>query len=92
MKADALRLLFTYTIALVLIVGGLVFLYVVSADPSNNQVDVLIPLVAGFIGAAVQFVFGQEAGTRAARMTERALFTPAPGSNGGLPPNVGGST
>lgn len=83
MRIDAIKALFTYSIALILIVGGLVFLYFTRLDPPSSSSSILIPLVAGFIGAAIQFVFGQEAGTRASRMTEKALLTPPPTINGG---------
>ncbi len=71
---ETLKLSFTYLIALLLIVGGLIFLFLTRADdPQNTSTPTLIPLVAGFIGAAVQFVFSRETQTSTAHATERAF-------------------
>jgi hypothetical protein len=80
MQADTVKLLFTYTIALVVIVGGGLMLYLSRDDPTAT----LSLVVAGFIGSAITFVFGQESATRATRAAqssaaggaEAALATP----------------
>lgn len=67
---DTLKLIFTYSIALVVIVGGGVMLIVAPT---------LDPLVQGAIiasiGSVIAFVFGGEVQSRTARQQERALLT-----------------
>lgn len=60
---DTLRMVFTYSIALIIVVGGgaIVFL-----TPQDRAVDSTISLA---IGAAIAFVFGQETSTRTARQS-----------------------
>ena len=57
MRSDAIKLVFTYSIAVIVIVGGGVMLYFTPDD--NLQL-----VVAGFIGAAISFVFNSESATR----------------------------
>ena len=71
---DTIRMTFTYLIALVCVVGGGVFLFATRAEPDSQGTSLVI---AGFIGAAVTFVFGQEGATRAARQTVAAVDTGA---------------
>lgn len=78
---DTVRALFTYTIALVVIVGGFTILYATRADPAAVDLRVLI---AGFMGSALTFVFGQEVQTRTAR--QAAASTAAATPNGHGPP------
>jgi hypothetical protein len=74
MQIDSLKVVFTYAIATLLIGGGLAFLFFVrNDDPNAGQSATLVPLIAGFIGAAVQFVFNRETQTSTARATERAV-------------------
>ena len=63
---DTIRMVFTYTIAMVIVVGGgaIVFL-----TPQDRAVDSTISLA---IGAAIAFVFGQETSTRSARQSTAA--------------------
>ena len=72
MQSDTIKVIFTYFIATLLIVGGLWFLYATRLDGADTSSSTLIPLVAGFIGAAVQFVFNRETQTSTSRMVERA--------------------
>jgi len=67
---DTIRAVATYAIALVLIVGGLLFLYGTRAD---GDVGDLRLAVVGFITAAITFVFAQETQTRTARQTVTAV-------------------
>jgi hypothetical protein len=67
MQSDAVKLLFTYTLAAVVIIGGGVMLFV-SRNEGNTEFALVI---AGFIGGAIQFVFGQEAATRAVRSYQK---------------------
>jgi hypothetical protein len=63
-QIDTIRALFTYTIAFVVVVGGGFMLFVSRSDVNIDDVRVVI---AGFIGSALTFVFGQEVQTRTAR-------------------------
>lgn len=67
MQADTVKLLFSYLIALVLIVGGGLFLYATRAEPASSDLQLVI---AGFIGAAVTFVFNRESATQATRAAQ----------------------
>jgi hypothetical protein len=68
---DTIKAVFTYVTALTIIVGGGAFLYQTYADP-NAQTVGIIAIVSGFIGAAIQFVFGSEIQTRTAKQSEAA--------------------
>ena len=76
MQADKIKLLFTYLIALVVIIGGGLMIYA-PRDPASTDVSLLI---AGFIGSALTFVFGAESATRA---TRAAQSSSASGVGGG---------
>jgi len=60
---------FTYAIAAVIVVGGGAFLFVTRNEPGAQPTALVI---AGFMGAAMTFVFGQEGATRAARQSTQA--------------------
>jgi hypothetical protein len=66
---DTVRMIFTYLIALVIVLGGGAFLFVTRTEPDTQGTALVI---AGFIGAAITFVFGQEGATRAARQSTAA--------------------
>lgn len=72
MGIDTIKVGFTYGIAAFLVVGGLIFLYLSRNDPAGGQSAAMAPLVAGFVGAAIQFVFNRETQTSTARQVERA--------------------
>ena len=86
MQADKVKMLFTYLIALILIVGGGVMLYAIRLDPADSGATTLSLAIVGFIGAAVQFVFSAESATRATRAAqssstqgaEQAQMVPTP--------------
>jgi hypothetical protein len=79
MQIDALKAIFAYFIALVLIVGGLLFLYLSRLDdPEASNTATLIPLVAGFVGIAVTWVFSRETQTQTARQVERGYNNSQP--------------
>ena len=69
---DRIRLLYTYTIALVVIVGGLFIIYQTRLDPADADVQGLRLLLSGFVGSALTFVFGRESASSAAFQSERA--------------------
>lgn len=74
---DTIKAVATYATAFALIMGGLVVLFFYrETDAESVRI-----VVAGFVGAAVQFLFGQEISTRTARQTAAATLaagTPAP--------------
>jgi hypothetical protein len=70
-KADDVKLWFTYGLATVIIIGGGLMLFV-SRNEANSDFSLLI---AGFIGGAIGFVFNRESATQAARQVERAAAT-----------------
>jgi len=69
-SADKVKMLFTYLIALLLIVGGGIMLYAIRLDPTDTGSATLSLAIVGFIGAAVQFVFSSESATRATRAAQ----------------------
>lgn len=77
MKSDAIKLIFTYIIALVVIGGGLAMLYLTRLDPPEADVQGLRLLISGFVGIALQFVFASDAATRTARQVERTYAAAA---------------
>lgn len=76
---DTIKVLYTYTIATILIVGGILFLYFSRNDPPGGNSAALVPVVTGFIGAAVQFVFNRE--TQAQTAAQQAKATVAANAN-----------
>jgi hypothetical protein len=70
MSADTVKLLFTYIIALVLIVGGMIILYLTRLDPPESNSANISLMLAGFIGAAITFVFNRESATQATRAAQ----------------------
>lgn len=74
---DTIRAVATYLIAFVVVVGGGWIIYVSRADPSATDT---VAITAGFVGLALQFVFGSEVQTRTAR--QAAAATAAASANG----------
>lgn len=68
--SDTIKLVFTYLIALVLIVGGGLMLYAMRLDPPESGSATLSLAIVGFIGSAVTFVFSAEVATRATRAAQ----------------------
>ena len=71
MQSDMVKLWFSYLIALIVIVGGGAMLYFTE----DNDLRLV---VAGFIGAAISFVFNKESATGAVRSFQAGLNTPVP--------------
>lgn len=72
MQTDTIKLLFTYSIALVIVVGGGLFLY---ATLGQSDAESTRLAIVGFMGGATAFVFSQESAkqaTRAAQSTSAA--------------------
>ena len=76
MQTDTIKLLFTYTIALVIVVGGGAFLYATlgQADAESTRLAIV-----GFMGGATAFVFAQESSKQATRAAQSSA-TPPPDS------------
>lgn len=66
---DTIRAVFTYIIALIVVVGGGWVIYTSRGDASAADT---VAIMAGFIGAALTFAFGSETQTRTARQTASA--------------------
>lgn len=66
---DTIRAIFTYLIALVIVIGGGLILWSTYSDPSADN---LALIVGGFIGSAVTWVFTSETATRSARQSASA--------------------
>lgn len=70
MSADTLKLIFTYVIALIVIIGGGAMLYATRGDPDSSDLNIAI---AGFIGAALTYVFNRETATQATRAAQSSI-------------------
>lgn len=82
---DTIRAVATYIIAFTVVLGGGAVIYVSRADPSATDT---VAIMAGFVGSALTFVFGQEVQTRTARQSAAATYAAsvAPvNGNGGTP-------
>lgn len=80
MQVETIKALFTYVIALLLIVGGGLFLFFYrEADAGDVRL-----IVSGLMGAAVTFVFSAESSTRATKAAAAATEAAnGPVDNGG---------
>lgn len=79
MGIDTIKVVYTYTIATLVIVGGILFLYLSRNDPQTSNTASLIPLISGFIGAGIQFVFNRE--TQATTAAQIGKATSAANAN-----------
>jgi hypothetical protein len=71
---DTIRAVFTYTLALVVVVGGGLMLYATRLEQGSDAVQLAI---VGFIGGALTFAFGQEVQSRTARQAATATAASA---------------
>lgn len=82
MNADTIRLLFTYVIAVLALVGCFILLVI----PSQVGQEGIVPFVTGIVGIVLGFVFNRESTVSGGRQSERAakqgadaaLATPPP--------------
>lgn len=74
MKVDALKALFTYATASLVALGGM---WQIAHLPEGSATSTIL---AGFVGAALSFLFVQETATRTARSTMAASTNGANGS------------
>lgn len=83
---DTIRLVFTYLVVFITIIGGGYALVFVPLEQETKLA------IVGFIGAALQFAFGQEIQTRTARQTSAAATAGgvihANGLTGTAPPSA----
>jgi uncharacterized protein involved in response to NO len=91
MGIDTIKVLYTYTIATLVIAAGFAILYLSRLDPPESSSNLGL-VMAGFIGAAIQFVFNRETQTSTARQVERATAAGASSqptvTTGGNPPTT----
>ena len=66
---DTVRAVFTYVIATIVVGGGMYVIYATRGEPSSSDT---VAIIAGFVGAALSFVFSTEVQTRTARQTNTA--------------------
>lgn len=88
-NVDTIRALATYSAALIVIVGGGILLYATYGDSAAGN---LLVMLGGFIGAALQFLFGQETSGRTARQVGAATYAATNGNSlgGKGDPLIGG--
>lgn len=72
-NADTVKLLFTYVLAFVVVVGGGAMLYATRLDPPDSSSRDYGLLIAGFIGVALTYVFNRESATQATRAAESTM-------------------
>jgi hypothetical protein len=63
MSTEVLKAFFTYLTALALIIGSLAIIYLTRAEVAAAEIRLLL---AGFVGAAIQFLFSERTAERAA--------------------------
>ena len=78
MQTDTVKLLASTLTAVILVLGGSLLLVYVWMQPVEGGKEGVMALLAGFIGFAIQFLFGQNDRVGAVRAYERGLNTPAP--------------
>lgn len=64
---DTIKAVFTYITASATALGGMVAIFLTRSDPSASDTRVVL---AGFVGGAFAFLFGQEVATRTARQAQ----------------------
>jgi membrane-bound ClpP family serine protease len=69
MSADTIRMLGTYVIAVLVLIGAFVLLMFESQVPSEQ----LIPFLTGFVGIVLGWAFNRESTTAGARASERSM-------------------
>ena len=74
MSSDTLRTVFTYVIALVVILGGGALLII----PTQLDADTLLPFLTGAIGTTLGYVFGERAYTSASNSQPTITTTSGP--------------
>lgn len=78
MRLDSFRVVATYVVAILVLIGGWWTLTIYEYDLD----DLVKGAVIGYIGAVIQWVFGSEIAKTTAAATTKALNTPVPPTNG----------
>ena len=75
-NAEHIKTLFTYLTALILIVGSLAIIYFTRSEIDAQEIRLLL---AGFVGAATQFLFSERVASQAAQhATPSTTYVNAP--------------
>ncbi|HET7128964.1 MAG TPA: hypothetical protein VFJ93_07810 [Gaiellaceae bacterium] len=69
MTADTIRMVGTYVIALLVLIGGFLLLLMPTQVPSEQ----IVPFVTGMFGAVIGWAFNKESTTGGQRAAERAV-------------------
>jgi hypothetical protein len=80
--SDNIKLLFSYLLALIVVVGGGLMLYAIRLDPTESGSETLSLAVVGFIGLALGFVFNRESATQATRASQSSNAAGVASQNG----------
>ncbi len=88
MTYEMVRTVFTYVIALVVILGSGLLLVVNTRIPS----DQLLPFVTGISGAVIGFVFSDRSASAGSSRTLAALYTPVPDGTTAPPADISSGT
>jgi hypothetical protein len=80
--SDNIKLFFSYSIATIVIVLGGAAIFIARLDPPDTNSDNISLLFAGFIGAAITFVFGRETATQATRASQASNAAGVASQNG----------
>ena len=84
MSIETVRTVFTYVIALVIIIGGGILLVVPTRIPANE----LLTFEQVVVGVVLGWVFSDRSASASSSRTLQALYTPAPPQLGGDVPEV----
>jgi hypothetical protein len=80
-NAGNIQLFFTYTIAVLVLIGCFILLVL----PSQVGSDTIVPFVTGIVGIVLGFVFNRESTMSGQRSAERAINQ---GANAGVIPET----
>lgn len=77
MRADNLKLIFTYLICGFVVAAGFFIIYQAAVHelPAGSDRAAVYTMVGGFVGAVIQFVTGNEIATRTANQAVRSFNT-----------------
>jgi hypothetical protein len=85
---DMIRAVATYVIAFIVVIGGGMVIYISRGDAASADT---VAIMAGFVGSALTFVFGQEVQTRTARQAAAQTAASSSTTNGATPSSSTGS-
>ena len=82
MTVELVRTVFTFLIALLVIVGGFALLIIPTRVPPGD----LLPFVTGVVGVVLGYVFSDRSASAGSARTLQALYTPTPAIDNGAAP------